>query len=97
MRKEDTSYSLSALVAGAAVGAVVGLLFAPRTGSQFRSSLREYAKKAKDQMNQATKDSTQWSAMPEATNEEGVHMPTAEGGTHSAQKDHTIGDTGQDN
>ena len=89
MRKEDTSYPLSALVAGAAVGAAVGLLFAPRTGSQFRSSLREYAKKAKDRMNQATKDSTQWSAMPEATNEEG--------GTHSAQKDHTIGDTGQDN
>src|SRR5687767_11265442 len=39
MHKEDVSCSLLALMAGATVGAGVGLLFAPQTGSQFRSSL----------------------------------------------------------
>ncbi len=97
MHKEDVSCTLFALMAGATVGAGVGLLFAPQTGSHFRASLREYTRKAKDQVDQATKDGTQSSAMQEAADEKGVRKPGAEGDRRSAQKDHTIGDTGQDN
>jgi hypothetical protein len=35
--------------------------------------------------------------MQEAADEEGARKPGVEGGGRSAQKDHTIGDTGQDN
>ncbi len=97
MHKEDVSRTLFALMAGATVGAGVGFLFAPQAGSQFRSSLREYTKKAKDHVDQAVKDRTQSSTMQEAADEEGARKPGVEGGGRSAQKDHTIGDTGQDN
>ena len=89
MNKENVSGTLFALMAGATVGAGVGLLLAPQTGSQFRSSLREYTKKAKDQVNQASKDSVLSSAMGEAAD--------GEGDVRSTQTDHTTGDTGQDN
>ena len=96
MHKEDVSRTLFALMAGATVGAGVGLLLAPQAGSQFRSSLREYTRKAKNQVGQATNDSTQSSDRQEAGGEGGVVKPGTEGGGRS-QKDHTTGDTGQDN
>jgi gas vesicle protein len=96
MHQEDVSRTLFALMAGATVGAGVGLLFAPQAGSRFRSSLREYTRKAKNLVDQATKDSTQSSDTREAGGEVGVPKPGTEGGGRS-QKDHTIGDTGQDN
>ena len=95
MHKEDAS-TLCALMAGATVGASLGLLFAPQVGSQVRSSLREYTIKAKNQ-GEATNDRTQSSVTQEAADEEGSRNPGAEGGGRSAQKDHATGDTGQDN
>jgi gas vesicle protein len=99
MCKEDVSRTLFALMAGATVGAGVGvgLLFAPQAGSQFRSSLREYTRKVKSQVDQASNESTQSSDTHEAGAEEGVGKPGAESSGRSALKDHTIGDTGQDN
>ena len=97
MHKEDVSCTLFALLAGATVGAGVGLLFAPQTGSQFRSSLRGLTRQAKDQVDQSIKDSAQSSATRETADEAGIAKPSAEGGGRSAPKDHTIGDTGQDN
>ena len=96
MHKEDVSCTLFALMAGATVGAGVGLLFAPQAGSQFRSSRREYTRKAKNLVDQSTNDSTQSSDTHEAGGEVGVVKPGTEGGRRS-QKDHSIGDTGQDN
>ncbi len=97
MHKEEVSRTLFALMAGATVGAGVGLLLAPQTGSQFRSSLRNLTRQATDQADQSTKDRTQSSAMRETAGESGVPELGLEGGGRSAQKDHTIGDTGQDN
>ena len=97
MPNENVARTLFALMAGATVGAGVGLLFAPRAGSQFRSSLREYTRRVKNQVDQATNNSTQSSDTHEAGCEIGVRKPGAEGGGRSATKDHTIGDTGQDN
>ena len=45
----EDSIGWSALVAGALMGAGVALLFAPKTGSQLRGILRNYASKAKDE------------------------------------------------
>ena len=47
------SGNLSAFLAGALVGAGIALLFAPQTGSQMRSMLRDYASRAKDELDGA--------------------------------------------
>jgi gas vesicle protein len=54
MHKEDVSQTALAFIAGATVGAGVMLLFAPQAGSDFRSSVREYARGAKEEWDQAS-------------------------------------------
>ena len=44
------SGNLSMFIAGALVGAGVALLFAPQSGSQMRGLLRDYAARAKDEL-----------------------------------------------
>src|SRR5688500_10153895 len=53
MYNEDSS-NWSAFIAGAFIGAGVALLLAPQSGSELRSSLREYASRAKDEFDEAT-------------------------------------------
>ena len=55
MESADTqeSATLSAFLAGALIGAGVGLLFAPQSGSQTRGILRDYATRAKDGLDEA--------------------------------------------
>ena len=53
MRTEDSS-NWSAFMAGALIGAGVALLLAPQSGTELRSSLRDYASKAKDELDEAT-------------------------------------------
>ena len=43
-------------VAGAALGAVVTLLFAPRSGAQTRKDIRRFSKKTVDQLGELQKD-----------------------------------------
>ena len=45
--------NLSGILAGALVGAGVGLLFAPQRGVQMRGLLRDYAARAKDELDDA--------------------------------------------
>ena len=97
MHKEDFSGTLFALMAGATVGAGIGLLFAPQTGLQFRSSLRDLTRTAKDQVDRADQDSTQSNVRHDAIDETGIRTPDADVGARPVQKDHTLGDTGQDN
>ncbi|MCC2643480.1 MAG: hypothetical protein K0S45_3893 [Nitrospira sp.] len=52
--KEEMSHTAFAFIAGATVGAGVALLFAPRAGSELRSSVREYTRRAKDEWDQAS-------------------------------------------
>ncbi len=47
------SGTLSAFIIGAMVGAGVALLFAPQSGSQMRGLLRDYAARAKDELDEA--------------------------------------------
>jgi len=47
------SGNFSAFLAGALVGAGVALLFAPQSGSQMRGLLRDYAVRAKDELDEA--------------------------------------------
>ncbi len=54
MYKEEMSPTAFAFIAGATVGAGVALLFAPRPGSELRSSVRQYARRAKDEWDQAS-------------------------------------------
>jgi gas vesicle protein len=54
MYKEEMSQTAFAFIAGATVGAGVALLFAPRAGSELRSSVREYTRRAKDEWDQAS-------------------------------------------
>ena len=54
MPKEDASQTAFAFIVGATVGAGVMLLFAPQAGSELRSSVRDYTRKAKDQWDEAS-------------------------------------------
>jgi gas vesicle protein len=47
------SGNLSAFITGALVGAGVALLFAPQSGTQIRGLLRDYAARAKDELDEA--------------------------------------------
>ncbi len=53
MQTQDSS-NWSAFVAGAFIGAGVALLLAPQSGSELRTSLRDYASRAKDELDEAT-------------------------------------------
>jgi gas vesicle protein len=53
------SGNFSAFIAGALVGAGVALLFAPRSGSQMRGLLRDYAARAKDELDDAVDRGTE--------------------------------------
>ncbi len=97
MRKEEVSYTLFALIAGATVGAGIGLLFAPQAGPQFRSSVRDHLRKAKDEVDQASEEGPQSTAMQGAADAVGIRMPGGECSVRSGREDHTEGDTGHDN
>jgi gas vesicle protein len=98
MHKEDVTCTLFALMAGATVGAGVGLLMAPQSGPQLRSSLRDLTRKAKDHLDGVIQQGVDPDAtMQSASDEEGIRMPGEECSTRSGSKNHTIGDTGQDN
>lgn len=47
----NTGSTLLALVTGAAIGAAVGLLYAPESGDKTRKKLSDESKKAQDQFN----------------------------------------------
>ncbi len=49
----DDSSTWSAFMAGALIGAGVALLLAPQSGQELRSTLRDYASKAKDDLDEA--------------------------------------------
>ena len=53
------SGNLSAFITGALVGAGVALLFAPQSGAQMRGLLRDYATRAKDEMDEAVDRGTE--------------------------------------
>lgn len=53
MHTEDYS-NWSAFMAGALIGAGVALLLAPQSGTELRSTLRDYASKAKDELDEVT-------------------------------------------
>ena len=96
MHKDNISSTLFAFIAGATVGAGVGLLFTPKPGSQDRSSLREYMRKAPDEVDQAI-EGTESDAIRGGGHGEGIRMPGAECSVRSGPHDHTTGDTGHDN
>ena len=47
------SGNLAGFFAGALVGAGIALLFAPQAGAQLRGILRDYAARAKDELDEA--------------------------------------------
>lgn len=49
----DASSNWSAFMAGAFIGAGIALLLAPQSGTELRSTLRDYASKAKDELDEA--------------------------------------------
>ncbi len=49
----DDSSNWSAFMAGAFIGAGIALLLAPQSGTELRSTLRDYASKAKDELDEA--------------------------------------------
>ncbi len=49
----EESSNWSAFMAGAFIGAGIALLLAPQSGSELRSSLRDYASRAKDELDDA--------------------------------------------
>ena len=53
------SGNLSAFITGALVGAGVALLFAPQSGAQMRGLLRDYAARAKDEMDETVDRGTE--------------------------------------
>ena len=53
MHTEESS-NWSAFMAGAFIGAGIALLLAPQSGTELRSTLRDYASKAKDELDEAT-------------------------------------------
>ncbi|HSL04751.1 MAG TPA: YtxH domain-containing protein [Nitrospiraceae bacterium] len=62
------SGSLSVFITGALIGAGVALLFAPQAGAQLRDLLRDYAARAKDELDEVV---DQGSAALDSTIERG--------------------------
>ena len=54
----NTGNTLLALVTGAAIGAAVGLLYAPDSGDKTREKLNKDAKKAQDKFNKKYKETS---------------------------------------
>jgi len=54
----NTGSTLLALVTGAAIGAAVGLLYAPESGDKTRKKISKESKKAQDQFNQKYKETS---------------------------------------
>ena len=111
MDNEDVSHTAFAFIAGATVGAGVMLMLTPKAGSEFRSSVRNYAQRAKDEWGPASERGVsaletlfqrgiEWirHALPNQAAGEGREIHGTEGSIGSAQQsDHTSGDTGQHN
>ena len=97
MQRENISRTLFAFMAGASVGAGAGLLFAPESGSQVRSFLRGYMRKAPNKVNQAIEEGTASETMQGGRHGEGARLPGAECSMQSGPQDHAAGDTGHDN
>lgn len=53
------SANLSGFFVGALVGAGIALLFAPQSGAQMRGRLRDYAARAKDELDEAIDHGTE--------------------------------------
>lgn len=80
MYKDDSS-TWSAFIAGAFIGAGVALLLAAQSGNELRSTLRDYASKAKDELDEATE---QGRAVWDSAVERGQEY--VEGGKHTLRK-----------
>jgi len=53
------SGNLSVFITGALIGAGVALLFAPQSGAQMRGLLRDYAARAKDELDEVVDQGTE--------------------------------------
>ena len=56
MRGFSKTHVAGFFLSGAAVGAVVGLLFAPKSGTQTRRDIRKFSKKTVDQLEDLQSD-----------------------------------------
>ncbi len=97
MHKHNRSCTAFAFITGATVATAVVLLFTPQAGWRLRSSLREYTRRAKDPVDQATEQSKQPTARQGQADAGGIRIPGAECSVRSLQQDPTEGDTGHDN
>jgi gas vesicle protein len=98
MYKEEMSRTAFAFIAGATVGAGVALLFAPRTGSELRSSVREYTRQVKDEWDQASQRGE--SALDTLTQRgkewiQGAMGKQATGGAETSQKTEAVAGAAQ--
>ena len=59
MQPSNESGSLSVFLTGALIGAGVALLFAPQAGEQMRGLLRDYAARAKDELDDVVDQGTE--------------------------------------
>ena len=109
MYQEQGSRTALAFIAGATVGAGVALLFAPEPGSELRSSVRDYTRRAKEEWDEASgrgesalgllfQRGKEWiqRARPERATAGAQDIPSTDAARSSAG-DHSTGDTGQDN
>jgi gas vesicle protein len=109
MYREDTSKTAMAFIAGATVGAGVMLLSAPQSGSEFRSSMSDYTRRAKDEWDHASERGVsslevlfrrgkEWLQRTITKQGEERGTPNGERAIGSAQsRTGEAGDTGQDN
>ncbi len=109
MHKEDVSNTAFLFIAGATVGAGIALLFDPRAGSEIRLFVRQYARKATDEMDHMSGEGgsalgsmlqrgKEW--IEGAMSKQGASggRPTQEGSMGSEPHSrHTAGDTGHEN
>jgi len=54
--KSSKTHLAGFLIAGAALGAFITLLFAPKSGAQTRKDIRKFSKKTVDQLGELQKD-----------------------------------------
>ena len=59
MQPSNESGSLSVFITGALIGAGVALFFAPQSGAQMRGLLRDYAARAKDELDEVVDQSAE--------------------------------------
>ena len=110
MHKEDVSNATFAFIAGATVGAGIALLFAPQAGPDFRSSVRDFTRRAQDEWAQASErgesaldtlfqHGKEWiqNALPKLRTGGARNIQSTEAFRGPAQPGGMAGDTGQDN